>query len=253
MTNIFNTQPMLMTHETTIRQVGMTDEGRVAVVVAENIVRPPGGGQPRDYAMLTSEFGEVPISNAFKRDGDTWLELDGPLSRTPDVGTTITLSVDVDRRFQLSRCHSLTHLGMATAKRFVAGYESKGAEISEDATLATLIFRAQDIPDRKVVRDMNAYMRSTIYAAKPIRVGRAKSLADAERTFPEWRIDPDNQLTGRIRVIHIDGVDANACSGSHVANTADIGPFEWLDCRRDGRGLAVMRLRRTNVWMNWYE
>lgn len=251
MANIFTTQPDLMIHETQVTRVQETPEGRWAITVAENIVRPSGGGQPQDHATLQTTDGYAPVGLVIKRDGETWIEVDGVLGTPPRPGDRVVLRLDEARRFNLSRCHSLTHLGMAAVRQHVSGYESKGADIAENASDLTLCFRADGPLDGADLRQIDKLLRNFIHRAIPIRAERMRSMEAAALAYPSWRVDPDNTLSGRVRVIHIEGVDANPCSGSHVTNTAQIGPFEIRGCRVDGRGVTNLDLRRVETWMSW--
>lgn len=251
MANVFNARPDLMVHQTRVTGVRDTPDGTLAVALAENIVRPAGGGQPQDRARLRTRFGDAPAGRVFKADGETWIEVDGVIEGRLEPGDPIGVRVDEARRQNLSRCHTLTHLGMAAVRRDVTGYESKGADIADNATDVVLRFRCAEAPGAIELRRIEKRMRSMIHRAIPVRIGKSRSLEAAAATYPEWRVDPDSALSGRVRIVHIEGVDANPCSGSHVADTSQVGPFELLDCRMDGRGTVNLALRRTECWMTW--
>ena len=238
--------------QTRIELVRTLEDGRVAIAVAANNVRPAGGGQPADWATLFAATGEASIGHVFKQAGETWLVVDGPCALGLAAGQPIRLAVDPVRRHNLSRAHSLTHLAMAAIRRNVEGYESKGADIGEDTTSLELRFRADTLLDPKRVEAIDREIRSLIARAIPISVERVKSMARAEALFPAWRVDPGLGLTGKIRVIHIEGVDANPCSGSHVRSTAEIGPFAMFDHRLDPDGIYHLNLRRQDTWSYWY-
>jgi misacylated tRNA(Ala) deacylase len=40
---------------------------------------------------------------------------------------------------------------------------------------------------------------------------------------------------GRVRLLEVEGVDLQACGGTHVANTAEIGPVVVLRIRSEGK------------------
>jgi len=40
---------------------------------------------------------------------------------------------------------------------------------------------------------------------------------------------------GRVRLLEVEGVDLQACGGTHVANTAEIGPVVVLKIRSEGK------------------
>jgi misacylated tRNA(Ala) deacylase len=75
-------------------------------------------------------------------------------------------------------------------------------------------------------------------------------VAEGHRATPRWISDeeldasPDLVKTmsvappkgaGRVRLMEIPGVDLQACGGTHVANTAEIGPVAVLKIRSEGK------------------
>ena len=89
MPNIFMPKPDLLSHATSVRAVRPLEGGGYAVALQENIVRPEGGGQPRDHARLTVGRDEVPAGDVFKSDGETWITLDAPLEKSPEIGEMV--------------------------------------------------------------------------------------------------------------------------------------------------------------------
>jgi Ser-tRNA(Ala) deacylase AlaX len=109
---------------------------------------------------------------------------------------------------------------MASLRQETTGFASRGADIVAGGRMM-LRFDADDLPFAAVERAM-ARARAAIQADLEVRVLSAKSV-DAARLMGPFRIDPDLALRGKIRLIEIDGVDLNPCSGTHVANLGLIG------------------------------
>ena len=251
MTNIFLAQPGLLEHATAIKQVRPHEGGGFALAVHENIARPAGGGQPADRGALTLEGHTLPLEAVLKRDGETWLVVYG-LVGPPTPGTPVALSVDAPRRQLLSRGHSLTHLLMAAIRQRMPGYESKGADLSEDGGAIQLRFRCDAKPTAADLTAIDRQTRSWIARDLPVEVAKARGVEEARALFPEWRVDPDLGLSGRIRVIRIRDVDANPCSGSHVVSTGAAGPYDLGDPRQRPDGVVVLNAKVLNAWAGWY-
>ncbi|WP_341487857.1 hypothetical protein [Pararhizobium sp. A13] len=74
---------------------------------------------------------EFPIGRVYKVEGDTWLTLKGAAANPPRVGDLAAVSVNAERRRELSRSHTLCHLMMAAGKACLEDFDSKGAAIDE--------------------------------------------------------------------------------------------------------------------------
>lgn len=249
MTNIYLSQPNRLSVDTRVEKIRSLGDGGTAIVAVENPVRAAGGGQPADDGTVIAAEGEFPILKVAKSEGDTWLMLPFcPL----EVGDHIRVIVDAERRQRLSQGHTLTHLAMAAAREIAPGYESKGADIDEDGVGIELRFMSHQPISSQMAEDIDRRTRSNIARAVPVTIERARSMADAEAAYPMWRVDPDLQLSGRIRVIVIEGIDANPCSGSHVSSTADIGPYALAGHTVHAKGFNILRLEKLEAWTYWY-
>lgn len=242
MTNLYLKHPRVLQHVTRIEQVRAQPDG-LWIELAENIVRPEGGGQPRDHASVTSADGTFHVTDVRKRAGATWLRLDGTAVLAP--GETITVEVDAMRRTRMSRNHSLTHVLMASFRQITVGFQSRGASISESGDTVQVCFDASALGPDEVLA-AQALAARTVTAGAKIEIVQVRSLSQARVMFPYFRVDPDLNLSGRVRVVHIFGLDANPCSGSHAADIAEIGDFGITGVTNDG-GMAVVKARLANA------
>ena len=74
----------------------------------------------------------------------------------------------------------------------------------------------------------------------------------ARAAYSYWRDDPDWPSGSSVRVIHIEGVDATPCVGTHVRRTDEIGPYAITALRSGDGGLQKLSLRLGESWNNWY-
>ncbi len=134
--------------------VAVNDRG--GVVLDRTVFYPTGGGQPGDSGTLRRADGsETPIATTVK--GDTPDEIVHVLpedATQPDVGETVTVEIDWDRRHRHMRMHTAMHLLSAVLSYPVTGGQV-GAEKSRldfDIPEATLdkeeITRGTEPPDR---------------------------------------------------------------------------------------------------------
>lgn len=198
---------------------------------------PTGGGQPGDRGLLELSDG-TRISIVDTRKGDeagTILHVPDHLPESDLTGQPVTARIDWDRRYRCMRVHSLLHLLGSVVPAGVTG----GA-IRDDGT-GRLDF---DLPE-------------TTLDKESIAVSLNRLVADDHPVTPRWvseeELDATPELVrtmsvtpprgqGRVRLLEIDGVDLQACGGTHVARTGEIGAVEVRKIEKKGR-----HNRRVNV------
>ncbi|MGH8705067.1 MAG: alanyl-tRNA editing protein [Burkholderiales bacterium] len=204
-----------------------------ATVIAarENVIEldrtvfyPLGGGQPGD----TGRIGAARVLDTRKAEAEERiLHCLEPGVAPPAVGTRITAELDWERRYRHMRHHTALHLLGAVVKAPVTG-----GRIAEDK--AHLDF---DIEMAKLVReDIEARVNALVEAGHDTR---ASWITDAELDArPElvktMSVAPPRGA-GRVRLMEIPGVDLQACGGTHVANTREIGRLVVLRIRSEGK------------------
>jgi misacylated tRNA(Ala) deacylase len=180
---------------------------------------PQGGGQAGDAGTLLLGDGRS-LSVVDTRKGDAQGEVLHLLADGSDCsmllpGSELTARIDAQRRRAHMRFHTATHLLCALVPHAVNG-------CSITATYARLDFHMSEPLDKQLLSDGLARL---VAEAHPVR----------NRWISEAELDANPQLVrsmsvqpprgqGRIRVLEIEGVDLQPCGGTHVANTAEIGP-----------------------------
>lgn len=189
-----------------------------------------GGGQPADTGLVDN----VAIT-AISVDADdtVWHHSDAVVQ----VGQTVRLTVDAMHRTLVSRYHTVLHiLNTLALQRYQAWLT--GAAIT---TVYGRIDVAVPQLDAAMIADLQASMNAVIAANHTVR---SYTIAAAE--FDQR---PDLLRTinvappvyhGQIRVVEIVGFDAQACGGTHVRQTSEIGPCEIY--RTENKGKQNKRL-----------
>ena len=205
--------------KTATARVVAAREGKVEL--DRTIFYPLGGGQAGD----TGRIGDWRVIDTRKL-GDGVLHV---LEKTEGiaVGMKVSLELDWERRHRLMRFHTALHLLGAVVKAPVTG-----GRIAEDK--AHLDF---DVEMEKLVKDeietrLNHLVSSSCGT-------RARWITDAELDArPElvktMSVAPPRG-EGRVRLLEIPGVDLQACGGTHVRNTGEIGRLAVARIRSEGK------------------
>lgn len=208
------------------RVTGADERG---VRLDRTVFYPTGGGQPGDTGLLRLAAGEtVAIVDTVKGEAtDDVIHVLAAGAALPKIGAELTAEIDWERRHRLMRMHTCLHLLCATVPGAVTGgqvsdgrgrldFDVPGSSLDKEAIAARLnqlIAEGHDAAPRWISDDE--------LAAHPELV----------RTMS---VKPPTGA-GRVRLMEIAGVDLQPCGGTHIRNTAEIGPVTIAKIENKGR------------------
>jgi len=217
----------------------------IVVAVRENAVAfdrtcfyPGGGGQPADEGAVRVGSGAVLEIVSVHADPEeiVWHITKSPPS--PNVlGQPAKLMVNRERRLALMRYHTVLHILNTIALRDYGGWIT-GVQIGVD--YSRIDFKLEGFSaamcaalEEKVrtVLDGNHAVKSYYLPEEEFRK-RDDLLRTLEARPPV--------SGGRVRVVEIEGFDAQACGGTHVRTTAEVGKFSIF--RTENKGKINKRL-----------
>ncbi len=224
-------------HVSDIREVSRT-EGRSLWQIAldRSAFYPTSGGQPHDTGLLTATSTggvllQAPIL-AVEEDehGEVWHTTPKPLL----AGTPVRGYVDWSRRRDHMQQHSGQHLLSAVVYRqlgaatvsFHLGEMTSTIDLARDSIAQEELERIEDAVNEIIAEDRKVTMRTIPRqeAEMLLAAGTLHKLPDRE---------------GDIRLIEIDDIDLNACGGTHVEATGQIGGLLIRGTERMRHGIRV--------------
>ena len=189
------------------------------------------GGQTADHGRITdSDSIENPdgncallfrVNNVQKNKGGKFMHYGKVVSGTFKVGETVTASIDAERRKGVRRAHSATHLLDAALKKVLGDHVHQAGSLVEpdrlrfDFTHFEAITPEQLAQVDKLVNDAILEGIPVVTEVLPIEEAKKKG---AVAMFGEKYSDV-------VRVVEMGGVSMEFCGGTHVDNTAKVGPF----------------------------
>ena len=191
------------------------------VVLDQTMFYPAGGGQPADTGTLSTDETTVEVTDVTRRDGVV-------LHRTaddPGKGEFVRGRIDAERRFSLMRHHTATHI-VGHAAREVLGDHVRQAGAQKDTDRARLDIRHFRRVSREEVKEIERVANELVRDNVPVtQEWPDRHEAEAEHGFDLYQggVPPGQQ----IRLIHVDD-DVQACAGTHVSRTGDIGAIKIL-------------------------
>jgi alanyl-tRNA synthetase len=193
---------------------------------------PEGGGQPWDTGVLiaTAKSGavlEVAVERVEEDDaGEVWHAVRKPLVE----GTEIVGRVDAERRMDHAQQHSGQHLLSAVFLREL-GAKTVGFRLG--AEVVTIDLAVEKLGDEEIAR-VEAAANRVVYEDRALRAGWV-SREEAEAMLARGDLRKLPEREGPMRIVEMEGVEFNACGGTHVASTGSVG------------GILVRRVEKVKV------
>ncbi len=200
-------------------------EGGYDVVLDQTYFYPEGGGQPADTGTLSGEETTVEVVDVQEHDGVIVHRTD----EDPGKGGFVTGRIDVERRAALARHHTATHV-VGFAARGVLGEHIRQAGAQKGVQSARLDVRHYERITREQAREIERIANELVIANLPVtQEWPHRNEAEATHGFDLYQggIPPGE----RIRLIHV-GEDVQACGGTHVSRTGEIGAIKLLSTER---------------------
>jgi alanyl-tRNA synthetase len=185
------------------------------VVLDRTCFYPTSGGQLHD----TGQIDGNEVIDVIKQNGIVLHELEEVDFQEED---TVHGSIDRGRRQQLMQHHTATHLVNGAAKK-VLGDHIWQAGAKKTTEKARLDVTHYENIDRETLKAIQQQANRWIQQGLPVtKETMEKSAAEQEYGFRLYQggVPPGNEL----RVVNVgDGLDVEACGGTHVDTTSEIG------------------------------
>ena len=201
------------------------------VVLDQTMFYPEGGGQPADRGTLATDDVTIAVTDVQRVDGVVLHRTDGD----PGTGEFVRGSVDGERRRAHMRHHTATHL-VGRAAREVLGEHVRQAGAQKGTESARLDLTHYESVSREqleaIERRANEYVTEN---ATVEQEWRHRNDAETEYGFDIYQGGiPEGE---QIRLIHA-GEDTQACGGTHVSRTGQVGTIKLLGTERIQDGVV---------------
>jgi alanyl-tRNA synthetase len=195
------------------------------VVLDGTMFYPEGGGQPADHGTLSSDDRTVQVTDVQRRDGVVLHRTDDPI----DEGELVRGKIDVARRRRHMQHHTATHVVGHAARQVLGDHvRQAGAQKSETSARLDLTHHRRIDPEQvtAIERVANEIVRENVPVSQE---WTHRNEAEGEHGFDIYQGGiPAGE---EIRLIHA-GEDTQACGGTHVARTGDVGAIKILRTER---------------------
>lgn len=214
----------------------VVDAGPGRVRLDRSAFHPGGGGQVSDTGWIEYGAGVVAVTGiemATTPTGEdqTWHLLGDDV----ELSGRVLIRVDADRRSRVAQLHTDSHILNALVFEQFPGTLVTGAQINADGT-GRMDFDLSQV-DNDVLRGLDVEWNAILSRGVEVRSTYVDA-AEASTTDGLVRslsVAPPATPDGTLRIIEIEGVDRQACGGTHLSNTAQSGPVRITKVENKGK------------------
>ncbi|CAK0770566.1 hypothetical protein CVIRNUC_003780 [Coccomyxa viridis] len=221
-------------------------EQRFKVVLSQSPLYPEGGGQPADRGRLSCPDGKLLAEVV-----DVRREADGAVAAYTNAavpsGAEVQVSIDWANRFDLMQQHTGQHL-LSAACDEVAGADTvswelhprpAGDEGSDSVCVDLAVPHLSSEQLRAIEERCNEVIRKGAAVSHVILTDSNRQQV-ASSSVLRGELPPADKVKGPVRMIEIEGVDINACGGTHVHSAAEIQAIKIKSLERT-KGMVRLR------------
>nr|CAB3219602.1 alanyl-tRNA editing protein Aarsd1-like [Phallusia mammillata] len=192
------------------------------VELEDTILFPEGGGQPDDRGKINEHEVKRVIRKA-----DKALHF---IEKEIEVGQIVDVDVDWKRRFDHMQQHSAQHLITAIADHEY-GYKTTSWDLGKSVSFIELDTPNISEEQRQNIEKLTnkAIQDSVAVQVHVTQVGSPLLKSVRARGLPEDHV-------GDVRIVDMQGIDANMCCGTHVSNLSHLQCIKLLSVEKGKKG-----------------
>jgi alanyl-tRNA synthetase len=197
------------------------------IVLDQTAFYPEGGGQPADHGVLRFDGNQTSVVDVQKI-GNVIVHV--VKDSVPRKGQKISGQIDWKRRVSLMRHHTATHVIMGASRRLLGQHVwQSGAQKGVEVSRLDISHYQRLTPDevQRIEESANEVVMQTLPVDTTVL-----PRTEAERQYG-FRLYQGGAVPGKeIRVVKTGNWEVQACGGTHVKNTGEIGLIKIIRTER---------------------
>ena len=193
------------------------------------------GGQVADHGVVLVGDSRFVVDNVQKDKGGKYLHYGHMTSGTIKVDDIVCASVDVERRNAIKRAHSATHLLQKALTSVLGDHVHQAGSLVEPDRLRFDFTHYSAMTSEELAKVDEIVQAAVLEGygieTREMPIDEAKAMG-ATALFSEKYGDT-------VRVVNMSGYSIELCGGTHLDNTAKVGPF-----RIESEGSVASGVRR---------
>ena len=193
------------------------------------------GGQVADHGVLMLGSCRFEVTDVQKDKGGKYLHYGKLNSGVIKVDDVVCASVDVERRRAIMRAHSATHLLQKALRSVLGDHVHQAGSLVEPDRLRFDFTHYSALTPEEMAK-VNSIVQNAVLEGYSI-VTREMPIEEAKRMGATALFS--EKYGDTVRVVNMGDYSIELCGGTHLDNTAKVGPFEL-----EGEGSVASGVRR---------
>ena len=179
------------------------------------------GGQVADHGVIAFEGGEFTVHDVQKNKGGKYLHHGKLTKGALTVGDAVSVSVDAVRRNAVMRAHSATHLLQKALQAVLGDHVHQAGSLVLPDRLRFDFTHYSAVTAEEIAK-IDALVQNAVFAGYNVDV-REMSIDEAKAQGAMALFS--EKYGDTVRVVNMGGYSIELCGGTHLDNTAKVGPF----------------------------
>ncbi|RLD06740.1 MAG: alanine--tRNA ligase [Chloroflexota bacterium] len=218
------------------RPVDVATEGEsVSVILPQTPFYIESGGQVSDTGTITGEGWEIQIGDIYQPAAGIIVHAGTVTKGSPQVGDSATVQVDAQRRMDIIRNHTGTHLLHAALDKIVGDHARQAGSLVAPSHLRFDFTHPQALTPREL-EEVEAEVNRRILENHPLEI-KVKPIQEAINEGARALFG--EKYGDIVRTIKTGDFSYELCGGTHCKTTGDVGTFLIIS-----EGSAAAGIRR---------
>ena len=182
------------------------------------------GGQVADHGTITGPDGVFEVTDVQKNKGGKFMHYGRVVSGTIKLGESCEIMIDPERRAAIRRAHTATHLLQAALLRVLGEHCHQAGSLVEPDHLRFDFTHFSAVTPEELV-EIGNQVSEMVLRGEPVET-MVLPIAEAQKLGATALFGEKYGET--VRVVKMGEDSLEFCGGTHLDNTAKVGPFRIL-------------------------
>ena len=179
------------------------------------------GGQVADTGIIASGEFEGKVVNVVKKHDVFIHQVEIVKGIAPAVGAEVKMKIDVDRRKDIQRNHTATHILHKVLRENLGTHVEQSGSLVDDEKLR-FDFSHYEAIEPEMIEKIEKAVNDIILSNLKVKID-FENIEDAKKRGAMALFS--DKYGDVVRVVEIDGYSIELCGGAHVKSTGEIGLF----------------------------